>query len=349
MNPLLLPEGLLPGDRLPNFMRHDADDRPVVYYDRYCGEAIALLVVLDMESQAARSAVKAIADLPGAAPVIMIEGDPQRAAAFRSGTGTECRVLADDGQIIRYLFGGQLPDAPVAVFAVDANAHVRGRWMNWPGVEAIEAALPDPAAGRLITHGAPALMIPEVFEDDFCRHLIEVYQSDNEPSGILRKVDGRLVYEADDSAKIRREHRIQDKALLQAIEQRLVRRVVPEIQWTCNYPITQYEAIKVVSYDADSGGYFRTHRDNNGVDTAHRRFALTLNLNSHEYEGGELNFPEYGPDRYKPPAGGAVVFSCSLAHQALPVTRGCRYALVSFFFGADSKVQKVDAENRIRR
>jgi predicted 2-oxoglutarate/Fe(II)-dependent dioxygenase YbiX len=41
-------------------------------------------------------------------------------------------------------------------------------------------------------------------------------------------------------------------------------------------------------------------------------------------------FPEYGDYRYKPPAGAAVVFACSLLHEALPVTRGQRFALLSF-------------------
>jgi predicted 2-oxoglutarate/Fe(II)-dependent dioxygenase YbiX len=30
------------------------------------------------------------------------------------------------------------------------------------------------------------------------------------------------------------------------------------------------------------------------------------------------------------PAGGAIVFSCSLLHEALPVVRGRRFALLSF-------------------
>jgi hypothetical protein len=36
---------------------------------------------------------------------------------------------------------------------------------------------------------------------------------------------------------------------------------------------------------------------------------------------------------YRPGAGGAVVFSGSHLHQALPVTRGKRYVLLSFLFG----------------
>jgi|SRR5215207_566364 hypothetical protein len=52
-------------------------------------------------------------------------------------------------------------------------------------------------------------------------------------------------------------------------------------------------------------------------------FAVSINLNS-ESEGGEVSFPEYGPRSFKPPPGGAVVFSCSILHGVSKVTSGCR-------------------------
>ena len=63
--------------------------------------------------------------------------------------------------------------------------------------------------------------------------------------------------------------------------------------------------------------------------TAERRFAVTINLND-DYDGGGVVFPEYGPDHYRPEAGGILIFSCSLIHEALPVTRGRRFALLNF-------------------
>ena len=36
---------------------------------------------------------------------------------------------------------------------------------------------------------------------------------------------------------------------------------------------------------------------------------------------------------YRPPTGGAVVFCCSLQHEATPVTRGRRYAFLPFLYG----------------
>jgi len=74
------------------------------------------------------------------------------------------------------------------------------------------------------------------------------------------------------------------------------------------------------------------HRDNESFATQHRRFAVSINLNAEEFEGGDLRFPEFGPQTYQPPTGGAVVFSCSLLHEATPVTRGTRYATLPFLF-----------------
>ena len=76
--------------------------------------------------------------------------------------------------------------------------------------------------------------------------------------------------------------------------------------------------------------FFNAHRDNTTKGTAHRRFAVSLNLND-DFEGGELVFPEFAGVRVSPPAGGAAVFSCSLLHQVLPVTRGRRFVLTTFF------------------
>ncbi len=57
---------------------------------------------------------------------------------------------------------------------------------------------------------------------------------------------------------------------------------------------------------------------------------MTLNLNTEDYVGGELVFPEYGPHKYRPESGGGVIFSCSLIHEALPVTSGRRFTLLTF-------------------
>lgn len=50
------------------------------------------------------------------------------------------------------------------------------------------------------------------------------------------------------------------------------------------------------------------------------------------YQGGELRFPEYSRALYAPETGGAVVFSCALLHEALPVTQGRRFGAFTFAY-----------------
>ena len=90
----------------------------------------------------------------------------------------------------------------------------------------------------------------------------------------------------------------------------------------------------VSCYDAETGGHFTRHRDNVNLGARHRRFAASFNLND-GFEGCELVFPEFGRRLYKPPRGGAIVFSTGALHQVLPITRGKRYAFVPFFYGED--------------
>jgi predicted 2-oxoglutarate/Fe(II)-dependent dioxygenase YbiX len=59
---------------------------------------------------------------------------------------------------------------------------------------------------------------------------------------------------------------------------------------------------------------------------------MTINLNAEEYSGGDLVFPEYSREAFRAPTGGAIVFSCSLTHEALPVTAGNRYAFLPFLY-----------------
>jgi predicted 2-oxoglutarate/Fe(II)-dependent dioxygenase YbiX len=108
------------------------------------------------------------------------------------------------------------------------------------------------------------------------------------------------------------------------------------------YKATAIERYLVGCYRAEDGGHFAPHRDNTTKGTAHRRFAASVNLNS-DFDGGEVSFPEYGPRGFKPPPGGAVVFSCSLLHSVSSVKRGRRYAFLPFIY--DDDAAKIRAAN----
>ena len=194
-------------------------------------------------------------------------------------------------------------------------------------------ALPPPAMHARIEMTAPVLVVPRVFEPGFCRALIELYEKNGgAESGFMRETGGRTVLMADHSHKRRSDFAIQDKETCDAALSRIKRRLLPEIFKAFQYRATRMERYIVACYDAGSGGFFKPHRDNTSKGTAHRRFAVTLNLNADEYGGGELRFPEYGTRLFKPPTGGAVVFSCTLLHEAMPVTAGKRYAFLPFLY-----------------
>ena len=58
-----------------------------------------------------------------------------------------------------------------------------------------------------------------------------------------------------------------------------------------------------------------------------------------------MRFPEFGSRTYRPATGGAVIFSCSLLHEATPVTSGRRYAFLAFFY--DEVRAKLRERNRV--
>lgn len=181
---------------------------------------------------------------------------------------------------------------------------------------------------------APVLVVPEVLEPAF-RHDLVLYhaRTGGQHTGVMRALpDGRTVLVDDHGYKRRRDVLIADDALRAALRDRITRRLVPEIRKAFQFEATRIERYLLGCYDADDRGFFRAHRDNTTPATAHRRFAVTINLNTGEYEGGRLRFPEFGRRLYDVGAGGAIVFSCSLLHEVTPVTQGRRYCCLPFLY-----------------
>lgn len=194
------------------------------------------------------------------------------------------------------------------------------------------AALPAPADHAGVTLSAPVLVAPRIFEPELCAALIERHQADGGAfTGVMRDQGDRTVAVMDELKKRRDIWLPEDDELRDAIRERLERRLFPLIRMAYEHRVTHIERYLVSCYDAADQGVFRPHRDNTTHGTAHRRFACSLNLNA-DFEGGDLRFAEFGSATYRPPPGGAVVFSCSLMHEALPVTRGRRYAFLPFFY-----------------
>lgn len=311
----------MPGDRSPDFLVPGADGRPDTFYARYCGRPVALVLTRD----AAR--LDRFAAVPRALGVVAAPGAATVSAAIPA--------MHDDGRLCAML---GLGDRDPLVWVLDAMLRLRLRF-DAADARQVACALaelgePPHGASRAVCRSAPVLVVPDVLSPSLCARLVEAHASDHGASGMIRLVDGRPTLVPDASAKRRDDHRLTDAALERAVAVAVERRVLPEIVAAFHYAVNRLEGFKVVSYDGERGGYFRLHRDNVTPDARHRRFALTVNLDD-DYAGGCLHFPEYGPELYRPPPGGAIVFSGALLHEVTDVTRGRRHALLSFLWGEE--------------
>lgn len=275
----------------------------------------------------------------------LLDAPPTECGRYLEDFPLPFMVLADDGAIVRFLTGGG--GGGLQVCLLDRNLRLITRLDN-PGRAQLDSAMnaayraePE-ATGHVIRDPAPVLILPRVMDDALCRELVEMFERDGgQESGVLYLEGGEQRWAPDPGTKIRRDFYLESEAIQNRLADVVGRRVLPEIERSFNFQVTRHEPFKMVRYGGEKSGYFRPHRDNVTPDAAHRRFAMTINLNDPEsYEGGQLRFPEHGPHLYQPPKGGAIVFSCSLVHEAVDVTRGYRYALLGFFFNEQSAARK---------
>ncbi|HEY3812195.1 MAG TPA: 2OG-Fe(II) oxygenase [Caulobacteraceae bacterium] len=183
---------------------------------------------------------------------------------------------------------------------------------------------------------APVLILPRVFEPEFCARLIACFERDGgSESGFAAEVEGKTATVVNPLFKRRKDVTLDDHALLAETRARLERRLLPMVKRAMNWQATEIERFLVCRYGEDDQGFFMAHRDDATAGTAHRKFAVSLNLNAEDYDGGDLRFPEFGRRLYRPPTGGAAVFCCTLLHEVTPVTHGVRYVFVPFLYDAD--------------
>jgi peroxiredoxin len=197
------------------------------------------------------------------------------------------------------------------------------------------------AAGRvaaLMAPHPPVLIVPDVLSRADCERLVTIYKTRGNVFVEPRHGDDDMT--TDYKMRIpeygrgdRVDHWLVEADTIAFIDTRLKSRLFPEILRAFQYPITRRERMRIGCYEGMRGGEPHGHRDNSEPFVAYRRFAVSINLNTEAFEGGELRFPEFGDQRYRPETGAAIAFSCSLLHEAMHVTAGRRYVLLAFLFG----------------
>lgn len=332
------------GDPAPTFVAAGTTN-PRYVFDTAAGRYL-LLAFVPAGPAVARAVANlerrrpAFNDLHASAFIVVVGKD--RGRKKRQDAVPGLRFLFDEDRAI-----AQLYDAAEAErwFLIDPALHI----MSGVGVDDATAlvdrtaALPPPNRHGGQEGMAPVLMTPRIFEPAFCERLIAHYREiGGEPSGFMREIAGVTTLMIDDQHKRRSDVIIEEEILQQQVVTRLNRRLLPQITKAFNFNATRIERYLIARYDAETGGFFRPHRDNTTKGTAHRRFAVSINLNG-DYEGGDLRFPEFGPRTYRPVPGGAVVFSCSVLHEATAVTRGERFAFLPFLY--DEAAAQIRQEN----
>jgi peroxiredoxin len=350
-----------PGDPAPWFHQRSTTN-PRYAFDTAAGRYIVLCFFASAASPEGRAALEAVAanrrhfdDAHACFFGVTLDSADESEARVRESLPGLRYFLDLDGSVSR-LYGSIPRDAS------SGQVQVRRFWMILDPMLRIIAVvpfapdggdrakvfellqkLPPPERFLGFEIPAPVLVLPNVFEPGLCRRLIELYEAHGgEESGFMREVDGKTVLVHDHGHKRRKDYDITDRELIRTLQGRIIRRINPELLKIYAFKATRMERYIVSCYSADDGGHFRAHRDNTTKGTAHRRFAVSINLNA-DFEGGEVSFPEYGRRSYKAPPGGAVVFPCAILHQVSKLTSGRRYAFLPFLY--DEEAAKIREAN----
>lgn len=354
---------LLAGDPAPWF-RQRASSNPNYVFDTAAGRHVLLCFFgssADEHGRAAIDAVMARGDLfdDTRASFFGVTIDPADEAGRVQARLPGYRYFWDTDGLVGKLYGALARDfqpdgrsatthrkwvlLDMGLRVVDVIPFAEDRSDIARVLELVEQAT-TPTAIEHSAAPAPVLYLPRVFEPAMCEELLTYCQlHGTEKSGFMEEHDGRTVVNSDLQRKRRSDCTIEDENLKERIRMKVIRRIIPEIAKAYQFHATRIERYIIGSYSAEDRGFFNQHRDNTTKGTAHRRFAITIALND-DYDGGTLRFPEFGGRTYKPAAGGAMVFSCSLLHTVDPVTAGTRYVVLPFLY--DEAAAKIREKNR---
>jgi predicted 2-oxoglutarate/Fe(II)-dependent dioxygenase YbiX/peroxiredoxin len=329
------------GEAAPFFHAAALDGNPAYAFDTIAGRPV-LLLLFGSAGQARCAA--AIAQVLAHRPLFDdvnacffgVTVDPADAAGRRIRTEVPgIRYFLDYDRSVSRLFGAAGEDSrhySPHWLLLDRALRVVQRFRLSDGeaaIAAFEALVAEPAA----PDWAPVVMVPRVFDADLCETLIAYHRERGDrESGFMRDVEGKSQVLFDPRQKIRRDCMVEEEQLKRRIQGRIKDMLLPMVQRAFQFRATRMERYLIGCYRAEDGGHFRPHRDNTTKSTEHRRFAVTINLNAEDYDGGDLRFPEFGDRTYRAPTGGAVVFSCGLLHEATKMTRGIRLAFLPFLY-----------------
>jgi peroxiredoxin len=305
------PVGLAPGDRAPNFALPDHRGKHSMFYERTRGRLNILLLLGAYRDSRGPATLRAFADRAQQLEaadidlfVITLADAPTVRAlrAYLDGLGLDLGSAGDEALAL-------LLDANQRLLAVE-RGHGGGLAER---VLAFYRARPAPPAPRIRSAVAPVLLIPELIDLAMCRALAAL--AEGGPLTGAGRPGGQEVA---------------DPRIVGPLRRVIGRRLAPELTRVFSFAGISFEGLHLHRRDAGPGERIAARREAAVPGHAERRFLLSIDLDAEGYAGGELSFPEYGPDLYRAGTGGGTVFSCSLIADVRPVTRGRRLELRSY-------------------
>ena len=327
------------GDRAPNFILTDQNEEQFELYTTMSGGPIVLVILphRNLEDQEliklfkkSYSKYKKL----GIDLFVVSDASKDTISKISNSLNIQFPLMADhDGSVTTWFLSSSNTQGPVA-FILDPNQRLfaierddeKEKRLPEKALDLAKRKLPI-GSPKNISEIAPVLIIPKIFSEDICHQMIELWTSSGNSPGQVETSSQKI---SDHTIKRRKDHLINDKSLEIEISNILGKRIAPEVSKVYHCENWIFEGFRIGCYDYSDSGFFSAHRDNFNQNNKSRLYAITINLNVGEYTGGELRFSEYGQDLYSPPTGGAIIFSCSLLHEVLPVMSGRRLVFLTF-------------------
>ncbi|HEY2891126.1 MAG TPA: hypothetical protein VGJ31_10890 [Dongiaceae bacterium] len=308
---------LAAGDRMPDFVLPDPKGTLRFFYQSVTGAPAVFFMAANTAMQDQWDEVKELAGQAAAiraagADLFIVSNDGIESLEMVSKIIPEHAAwLADIKGVVNLGLrsAAQFPLAGTACFVLDSNQRILAARGNTAG-QAIWAlgVLQTMSSDEPQKLGqvAPILMLPAVLEPADRSKLVEQISASGTPGG---------------SAPIA------DKALSEHVRKILIRRIGPEVEKAFSFDDFTFEDLALRWGDpasaADKG------RAINDPAVEGRPFYLLVDLDAAAYSGGEISFPEFGPHRYQPGPGGAIVHAGTLLRQLAAVSAGRRCLLTA--------------------
>lgn len=353
LSPFQNPERPEAGDRIRPFALPDEDGDPVhPLSDHLAGKPLVLIFERSKTTPSFAAEVRGLstvidnASIDDVVTLAITQRSPADNKSLGDTEGLPYAVLSDSKAETYHAYGLETAKARGAATTLVLDRNLRlvalidggGASRSGEILNALEAATADPAEVPLAGH-PPVLVLPRVLSERDCADLIDywhkpapVWNAEGLTSQGFKKETGDFMVRNKDYGRVL-QRVVRDVPLQKYLDTKLNRRVITEIRKAFQTRISRREEYRIARYDAAEGGCLGAHRDNPTKETRHRRFTVSVTLNGGAFEGGGLRFGEYSQQGYLVPTGTAIVWSCTLLHDVLPVTAGRRFILGTHLFG----------------